>query len=260
MAAATLRPHSSYMEASDRSELCETVQGPSGVVKCRLGGRIWCHTRVQGFCSVPFWEVEGCFERETGQKRGKSGQGCEHFEVRAGSTRSSAIPFWEVAQNGVVGAGGGHIGATWERAVGGTGEGGVGRGESPLQDAGVRDVVGGGVRLQAAGWDREQRRTVRDVSHRGRGVEDRSTWCVRGVCGRPRACAQSPLTGRGTRQAVRGALPVYRETHGMASCRSVESVAEIGADGAARNIAASNMIPGLLPPLTVKWTPSSGQR
>ena len=36
-------------------------------------GRMWCHTRVQGLASVPEIQVGGCFEPESGKKRGKSG-------------------------------------------------------------------------------------------------------------------------------------------------------------------------------------------
>ncbi len=48
-------------------------------------GRMWCHTRVQGFASVPKREFGGRFERETGGKDGKWRGFCEHFGERVGS-------------------------------------------------------------------------------------------------------------------------------------------------------------------------------
>ena len=64
-----------------------------------------------------------------------------------------------------------------------------------------------------------------------------------------RARTQAPLTGQEIRGEVGGVLPVYRRSHGAAGCRSGDSLAEIGVNGAACYIGASNLIPGFLPPL-----------
>ena len=76
----------------------QVVQGPSEAVKCRSGSRMCCHTRVQGFASVPKREVGGRFERETGGKEGKWSQSCEHFGERVGSGKVAAVPKREVTR------------------------------------------------------------------------------------------------------------------------------------------------------------------
>ncbi len=64
---------------------------------------------------------------------------------------------------------------------------------------------------------------------------------------RARGCAQPLLRRSAVRRAVGGAPPVYRRSHGTASCRESGFVAEIGVNGTSCHITASNPIPGLVP-------------
>ena len=52
---------------------------------------------------------------------------------------------------------------------------------------------------------------------------------------------------------------MYRRLHGAASCRMVDSLAEIGVSGASCHIGVSNLNPVLLPPLQDSRSYESGQ-
>ena len=68
---------------------------------------MWCHTRVQGLASVPEIQVGGCFEPESGKKRGKPGPSQRAIFEWAGSEKWDAVAKREVG-----------VGATSERAIG----------------------------------------------------------------------------------------------------------------------------------------------
>ena len=147
-----------------------------------LRGRMWCHTRVQGFASVPEREVGGGFQREIGGNPGWWSRCCEHFEVRVGSTSEGVN-----AQKGSAGIGAGERNpAKSERAIGGAGPY---RGlRYPLQDCPLQD-------MRARRFDHERGAGERDTGGRdvgwrpagrrddgGRGAErwERGWWPGRG--------------------------------------------------------------------------------
>ena len=143
MAAAKLQPHSSYVKASDRPGLCRSSRGRLKPSNAAPGSRMCCHTRVQGFASVPKREVGGRFEREKGGKEGKWSQSCEHFGERVGSGKVAAVPQREVTRrtgrSGPVA-----VAAQPHRSKQFGGRSGrVRQAESPLQDGGVRDGASG---------------------------------------------------------------------------------------------------------------------
>ena len=74
-----------------------------------------------------------------------------------------------------------------------------------------------------------------------------------------RARVQAPFTEHEIRRSGRGVVPVYSKTHGAASGRSVDFVAEIGVNGTACYIGASNSILGLFPPLPDRRSYENGQ-
>ncbi len=70
---------------------------------------------------------------------------------------------------------------------------------------------------------------------------------------------QAPLRRREIAGVADGVIPVYRRSHGTASCSSGGSVAEIGVYGVVCYIGVSNSIPVLLPPLQDSASYGSGQ-
>ena len=72
-------------------------------------------------------------------------------------------------------------------------------------------------------------------------------WPISGGQRTKQGSRTAPLTGREIRGYVGGVIPVYRRSHGEASCSSGGSVAEIGVSGVSCHIVVSNSIPGFLP-------------
>ena len=70
---------------------------------------------------------------------------------------------------------------------------------------------------------------------------------------------QAPLRRREIAGVADGVIPVYRRSHGTASCSSGGSVAEVGVYGVVCYIGVSNSIPVLLPPLQDSASYRSGQ-
>ena len=148
------RHYAATWEQATFGGLCEAVQGPRGAIPDRpepLRGQDLMSGGRTGICVSSQKGSRGRFERETGGKEGSRSNLASNIWSGRVPRVLVRVPKREVTKNWAVGAGGGHSAATSEQAVWRSGKVGGGQAESPLQDVGVRDVAGGGVRPQGAG-------------------------------------------------------------------------------------------------------------